>query len=218
MAGDEVDPRTELNLEVTVAHEILDSDPLESTRGSCSRTRKAGDEAGVSHRRRNRGGFSSPSKLDRREEEKGCGLQNGAEKKAAQAYLGECNYGGKWELSCADRRIAELASWILQQAFPLISKWAYGLGPNSVIPNSGDVVAGGVVCDELGRCLAAFSSNLGGCSITRAKLCGVIVGMDVAWEIGIRRVAVQVDSMAAIVVINEIGEPCHQHAAEVVRI
>ncbi|CAN1325252.1 Putative ribonuclease H protein At1g65750 [Linum perenne] len=52
----------------------------------------------------------------------------------------------------------------------------------SVLPDSGRAAVGGVVRDELRRCKLAFSVNLGRCSITRAELRGIIVGLDIAWE------------------------------------
>ncbi|CAN1123096.1 Putative ribonuclease H protein At1g65750, partial [Linum perenne] len=88
----------------------------------------------------------------------------------------------------------------------------------SVLPQSGSAAAGGVLRDESGRGLAVFSANLGRCSITRAELREIMIGLDVAWDAGIRKVAVQVDSKAAISLINEPGVPCHQHAGEVVAI
>ncbi|CAN1291647.1 Putative ribonuclease H protein At1g65750, partial [Linum perenne] len=86
------------------------------------------------------------------------------------------------------------------------------------IPQSGSAAAGGVLRDELVRGLAAFSANLGHCSITRAELRGIMIVLDVAWDVEIQKVAVQVDSRAAISLINELGVPCHQHAGEVVAI
>ncbi|CAN1274381.1 Putative ribonuclease H protein At1g65750 [Linum perenne] len=60
--------------------------------------------------------------------------------------------------------------------------------------------------------------NLGRCSITRAELRGVIGGLTMAWDMGARRVMVQVDSQVAIALISEKGAPCHQHAGEVITI
>ncbi|CAN1779915.1 Peroxiredoxin-like 2A [Linum perenne] len=70
---------------------------------------------------------------------------------------------------------------------------------------------GGVLRDELGRCLSAFLANLGRCSITRAELQGVIMGLR---ERGARRVAVQSDSKVALALINGTEEACHQHIWE----
>ncbi|CAN1314503.1 hypothetical protein LINPERPRIM_LOCUS29350, partial [Linum perenne] len=47
----------------------------------------------------------------------------------------------------------------------------------SVISASGQAVAGGLIRDHQGRCLAAFTLNLGKCSITRAELRGAVSGL-----------------------------------------
>ncbi|CAN1835795.1 hypothetical protein LINPERHAP1_LOCUS34541 [Linum perenne] len=39
-----------------------------------------------------------------------------------------------------------------------------------------------------------------------------------AWDVGARRVMVQVDSQVAIALISETGVSCHQHAGEVITI
>ncbi|CAN1163588.1 Putative ribonuclease H protein At1g65750 [Linum perenne] len=87
-----------------------------------------------------------------------------------------------------------------------------------VLPDSGSAAAGGLLRDSLGRCTRAFTVNLGRCSITRAELRGIFVGLDVAWEVGIQKVAVKGDSQAAISLISGFDEPNHQHASEVVAI
>ncbi|CAI0464258.1 unnamed protein product [Linum tenue] len=51
--------------------------------------------------------------------------------------------------------------------------------------------------------LQAFSVNLGGGSITHAELAGIEQGMRLAWEMGIRKLAVQTDSATAISLIQE---------------
>ncbi|CAN1179533.1 hypothetical protein LINPERHAP1_LOCUS37949 [Linum perenne] len=48
----------------------------------------------------------------------------------------------------------------------------------SVITSSGTAAAGGLVRDEWGRCLLAFSSKVGSCSITRAELRGIATGLN----------------------------------------
>ncbi|CAN1780458.1 Putative ribonuclease H protein At1g65750 [Linum perenne] len=75
--------------------------------------------------------------------------------------------------------------------------------------------AGGLLRDALGRCRAAFSLNLGSCSITRAEIRGVIFGLQLAWDLGYRRVLAQLDSSAAIAILEADGDVTHQHALEV---
>ncbi|CAN1354630.1 Putative ribonuclease H protein At1g65750, partial [Linum perenne] len=76
----------------------------------------------------------------------------------------------------------------------------------SVLKESGSAAAGGLIRDALGRCLAAFSVNLGRCSITRAELRGLIAGLDLSWDRGWRKVAVQCDSRVAIALLSKITE------------
>ncbi|CAN1179527.1 Putative ribonuclease H protein At1g65750, partial [Linum perenne] len=85
----------------------------------------------------------------------------------------------------------------------------------SVITSSGTAAAGGLVRDEWGRCLLAFSSKVGSCSITRAELRGIATGLKLAWEAGFKKIVVQADSRAAISLINAEGPPTHQHGGEI---
>ncbi|CAN1139785.1 Putative ribonuclease H protein At1g65750 [Linum perenne] len=85
----------------------------------------------------------------------------------------------------------------------------------SVLQPSSKAAAGGLLRDALGRCRAAFSLNLGSCSITRAEIRGVIFGLQLAWDLGYRRVLAQLDSSAAIAILEADGDVTHQHALEV---
>ncbi|CAN1140984.1 Putative ribonuclease H protein At1g65750 [Linum perenne] len=96
--------------------------------------------------------------------------------------------------------------------------WAVLNTDGSVLPESGSAAAGGLLRDSLGRCTRAFTVNLGRCSITWAELQGILVGLDVAWEAGIRKIVVQVDSQAAIKLVSGNEELRHQHVNEVVAI
>ncbi|CAN1139789.1 Putative ribonuclease H protein At1g65750 [Linum perenne] len=81
----------------------------------------------------------------------------------------------------------------------------------SVLQPSSKAAAGGLLRDALGRCRAAFSLNLGSCSITRAEIRGVIFGLQLAWDLGYRRVLAQLDSSAAIAILEADGDVTHQH-------
>ncbi|CAN1129782.1 Putative ribonuclease H protein At1g65750 [Linum perenne] len=76
-------------------------------------------------------------------------------------------------------------------------------------------VAGGLIWDELGHCVAAFTMNIGCCSITRAELRGAITSLRAAWDLGFRKVKLQVDSMTVIELVKNEEIPTHQHALEV---
>ncbi|CAN1193314.1 Putative ribonuclease H protein At1g65750, partial [Linum perenne] len=69
-----------------------------------------------------------------------------------------------------------------------------------------------LIRDENGRCIVAFTLNIGCCSITRVELRGAISGLRLAWEAWLRRIELQVDSKAIIQLIEAEEEPQHQHA------
>ncbi|CAN1189729.1 Putative ribonuclease H protein At1g65750 [Linum perenne] len=74
--------------------------------------------------------------------------------------------------------------------------------------------AGGLIRSNDGRCLLAFCTNLGKCSIMRAELRGVIAGLQLAWDHGYRKVAVRVDSRAILSLVKGVDNPSHLHGRE----
>ncbi|CAI0409373.1 unnamed protein product [Linum tenue] len=62
--------------------------------------------------------------------------------------------------------------------------------------------AGGLLRDNSGRCLGAFASNLGACTITRAELLGVLQGLKLAWRLGYRKVQVRTDSTTVMSILT----------------
>ncbi|CAN1126818.1 Putative ribonuclease H protein At1g65750 [Linum perenne] len=95
------------------------------------------------------------------------------------------------------------------------SGWTVLNSDGSVLQPSGKAAAGGLIRDDMGRCSAAYSLNLGTCSITRAELRGMLFGLQLAWERGHRRVIAQLDSAVAVDLLKASGEITHHHAAEV---
>ncbi|CAN1129678.1 Putative ribonuclease H protein At1g65750 [Linum perenne] len=85
----------------------------------------------------------------------------------------------------------------------------------AVMMASGSAAAGGLLRNADGRCLAAFTANLGCCSITRAEMRGAIIGLQTAWKQGHRKIELQMDSQAAIQLLVSTEVPTHQHAMEV---
>ncbi|CAN1162008.1 Putative ribonuclease H protein At1g65750, partial [Linum perenne] len=69
----------------------------------------------------------------------------------------------------------------------------------------------GLLRDDGGRFIRAFTANIGDCSITRAELSAIVQGLRMAWSIGIRKIVVQSDSRAAISLFNGAATD-HQHA------
>ncbi|CAN1747938.1 Putative ribonuclease H protein At1g65750 [Linum perenne] len=87
----------------------------------------------------------------------------------------------------------------------------------SVIQPSGMAAAGGVIRNWEGRIVDAFTFNLGKCSITRAELTGAVTGIERAWDLGVRELTVQLDSLCAIKLLSDSGSTNHQHACIVER-
>ncbi|CAN0880709.1 Putative ribonuclease H protein At1g65750, partial [Linum grandiflorum] len=76
---------------------------------------------------------------------------------------------------------------------------------------------GGIIRSDTGQFVKAFASNLGSCSITRAEMRAIVDGLQLAWTMGIRRIRVLSDSMAAITILAKDSELNHQHAALVLQ-
>ncbi|CAI0382345.1 unnamed protein product [Linum tenue] len=55
--------------------------------------------------------------------------------------------------------------------------------------------------------------NLGICSITRAELIGAVEGLQLAWELGYRRVNVQLDSRCAVEILQRQQDHDHRDSA-----
>ncbi|CAI0389214.1 unnamed protein product [Linum tenue] len=71
----------------------------------------------------------------------------------------------------------------------------------SVIQANESTSCGGIIRGDDGRFVKAFSANLGGGSITRAELAGIVHGLKLAWEEGARKVLLQTDSNTAVTLI-----------------
>ncbi|CAN1290311.1 hypothetical protein LINPERPRIM_LOCUS20638, partial [Linum perenne] len=57
-------------------------------------------------------------------------------------------------------------------------------------------LGGGIILrDDQGRLVLAFASNLGSCSVVRAEIRGIIDGMTLAWDKGIRKLRIQTDML-----------------------
>ncbi|CAN1794232.1 Putative ribonuclease H protein At1g65750, partial [Linum perenne] len=64
-------------------------------------------------------------------------------------------------------------------------------------PHSRDA-SGGIVRTFLGRPVSSFASNLGRCSIMRAELRAAEIGLMIAWDMGYKKIHLQLDSLAAV--------------------
>ncbi|CAN1752414.1 Putative ribonuclease H protein At1g65750 [Linum perenne] len=82
----------------------------------------------------------------------------------------------------------------------------------SRLTHSGSTAIGGLIRDDGGRFIRAFTANIGDCSITRAELSAIVQGLRMAWSMGIRRIIVQSDSQTGISLLHR-EDTDHQHAS-----
>ncbi|CAN1850390.1 Putative ribonuclease H protein At1g65750 [Linum perenne] len=75
----------------------------------------------------------------------------------------------------------------------------------------GSTAIGGLIRNDQGRFVQAFTANLGDCSITRAEMGAIVQGMKLAWDLGVRKLLVQSDSKAAVTILQK-EDTNHQHA------
>ncbi|CAN1808121.1 Putative ribonuclease H protein At1g65750, partial [Linum perenne] len=73
--------------------------------------------------------------------------------------------------------------------------------------------AGGLVRDSGGNLITSYVINLGSCSIMRAELRGIIEGMKIAWDKGVRRLCIQTDSQAAVSLLCSTEGREHRHSS-----
>ncbi|CAN0912818.1 Putative ribonuclease H protein At1g65750 [Linum grandiflorum] len=95
---------------------------------------------------------------------------------------------------------------------PEPGEW-FTLNSDGSVDANGRAAAGGVIRNEHGDISIAFAMNLGKCSITRAELRGILEGMKLAWSKGIRKLAIQTDSLCALQLLHTLESMDHQHAA-----
>ncbi|CAN1763097.1 hypothetical protein LINPERHAP1_LOCUS8681, partial [Linum perenne] len=67
-----------------------------------------------------------------------------------------------------------------------------------VVQDQHQAAAGGIFRDHSGSRLACFAANLGNCTIMRAELRAASIRFKIAWELGYRKVHLQMDSLAAV--------------------
>ncbi|CAN1169310.1 Putative ribonuclease H protein At1g65750 [Linum perenne] len=80
------------------------------------------------------------------------------------------------------------------------------------------LLLGGIIRNSHSRLLAVFSSNLGSCTVIRAELRGVAIGLNLAWDIGVRKILLQSDSMAVVGSIHDTPDEDARHSATVLQI
>ncbi|CAN1821557.1 Putative ribonuclease H protein At1g65750, partial [Linum perenne] len=60
----------------------------------------------------------------------------------------------------------------------------------------------GIIRDCEGKLISSYAVNLGSCSIMRAELRGILDGMRVVWDKGIRKLCIQTDSRAVVAMLE----------------
>ncbi|CAN1153631.1 Putative ribonuclease H protein At1g65750, partial [Linum perenne] len=78
---------------------------------------------------------------------------------------------------------------------------------------SGATAIGGLIRDEKGSFVRAFCANIGDCSITRAELRAIVEGVQLAWNLGFKKVAIQSDSRATVAILQSEVASAGQHTA-----
>ncbi|CAN1144796.1 hypothetical protein LINPERHAP1_LOCUS7350 [Linum perenne] len=71
----------------------------------------------------------------------------------------------------------------------------------SVLQPHSRAAAGGILRTFLGRPVSTFAANLGRCSIMRAELRAAEIRLMIAWDMGYKKVHLQLDSLAAVTTI-----------------
>ncbi|CAN0921109.1 Putative ribonuclease H protein At1g65750 [Linum grandiflorum] len=70
---------------------------------------------------------------------------------------------------------------------PLLDGWSCLNTDGSVKVGMRNAASGAVIRNLMGEVLRDFSIIMGSCSITRAELCGVMYGVELAWKLGVRK-------------------------------
>ena len=69
--------------------------------------------------------------------------------------------------------------------------------------NTGDVGAGGVIRNSVGHWVSSFCMKIGESSMIMAELWGLYQGLTLAWNAGIKRLLVEVDSLCVTQMISK---------------
>ncbi|KAG7536806.1 Ribonuclease H domain [Arabidopsis suecica] len=104
-------------------------------------------------------------------------------KEVAEAHMSRCGLSRRVE------RVERLISWS-----PPRGEWFKLNTDGASRGNPGLATAGGVVRDGEGNWCCGFGLNIGICSAPLAELWGVYYGLYIAWERGITRLELEVDS------------------------
>ncbi|CAN1743013.1 Putative ribonuclease H protein At1g65750 [Linum perenne] len=96
---------------------------------------------------------------------------------------------------------------------PTDQEWFTLNSDGSLYSHGNRAAAGGLIRDSEGKLVTTFAINLGSCSIMRAEIRGIVEGMRLAWESGIRKLSIQTDSRAAVALLTAVDDRPHRHAS-----
>ncbi|CAN1751196.1 Putative ribonuclease H protein At1g65750 [Linum perenne] len=108
------------------------------------------------------------------------------------------------------RRRETLLRWI-----PAPDEWLTVNCDGSVIQPGSLAAAGGIIRNSSVRKLGVFAANLGTCTITRAELRAASISLDMAWNMGARKVHLQVDSLVAVRAITGLCSDDSRHSHDI---
>ncbi|CAN1837535.1 Putative ribonuclease H protein At1g65750 [Linum perenne] len=116
--------------------------------------------------------------------------------------------GSNWDYIWRWKGPTQLIAWR-----PGDEGWSTLNTDGSRICHTGATSIGGLIRDEKGGFLRAFCANIGTCSITRAEIKAIVEGLKIAWHIGIRKIAIQSDSKAAVTILQNSEVSTSPHRA-----
>ncbi|CAN1242857.1 hypothetical protein LINPERPRIM_LOCUS5476 [Linum perenne] len=73
-----------------------------------------------------------------------------------------------------------------------------------VILETNQTIVRGLIRNNEDKCLVAFTKSLDKCSITRVELRDIVSGLQLAWNLGFRRVHLQLDSRCAVQLLTSV--------------
>ncbi|CAN1122806.1 Putative ribonuclease H protein At1g65750 [Linum perenne] len=154
----------------------------------------------------------SPPRADMGEDTRVWGLENNGRFTVKSAYLmlKDLDSGGdssSWRTIWSWNGPNKLIGWRLGD-----EGWFTLNSDGSLHTNLSLAAAGGLIRDDQGRFVVGFVTKLGSCSVVRAEMRGIVEGMSIAWNRGIRKLRIQSDSATAIKILSDTTWVNHQHS------
>ncbi|CAN1181161.1 hypothetical protein LINPERPRIM_LOCUS6069 [Linum perenne] len=119
-----------------------------------------------------------------------------------------------WSSSWKAHRLGREASGNARQS-QLIGWWLGGEGWFTLNSDrslhASSAAAGGIIHDDQGWFVVAFASKLGLCSVVRAEMRGIVDGMGIVWDNGIRKLRTKSNSASSINLLTNVNWNNHHH-------